>query len=167
MNLAEVANLEIRTIKASDNPHVAQVIRTVMTSFDCVGEGFSIADPEVDKMYEAYANDKSRFYVIANSDTVYDCGGIGPLIGGDERVCELKKMYFYPEIRGKGFGRQLMERCLQEAINLGYKKCYIETLNTMSKANSLYKFYGFKKLEKQIGNTGHNGCDTYYIKDLS
>ena len=166
MNAKEDADLEIRTIQASDNIQVAQVIRTVMTTFDCVGEGFSIADPEVDHMYEAYANDKSRFYVVANADTVFGCGGIGPLIGGDDKVCELKKMYFYPEIRGRGFGSQLMDRCLQKAINLGYKKCYIETLGTMSKANKLYKSYGFKKLERQIGNTGHNGCDTFYIKDL-
>ena len=35
-----------RRIRPEDNSTVAHIIRTVMTEFDCVGEGYSINDPE-------------------------------------------------------------------------------------------------------------------------
>jgi putative acetyltransferase len=138
-----------------------------MTSYACVGDGFSITDPEVDHMYEAYDNENSKFFVIADTDNkIYGCGGIGPLIGGPSTTCELKKMYFYESARGQGLGKQMMELCLATARQLGYTYCYLETVTRMERANHLYAKYGFTKLKTQIGGTGHSGCDTYYQKKL-
>lgn len=156
----------LREIQLEDNSQVAKVIKEVMTSFECVGEGFSIEDPEVEDMYSAYNNDRSIFYVIEKDKEILGCGGIGPLIGADQDTCELKKMYFFPLIRGKGLGRMLMDLCLKAAQEMGYKKCYLETVERMQRANKLYAKYGFKKLNAQEGNTGHCGCDTFYVKDL-
>jgi len=39
--------LTLRPITPTDNAAIANVIRTVMPEFSCVGEGFSINDPEV------------------------------------------------------------------------------------------------------------------------
>ena len=47
-----------------------------------------------------------------------------------------------------------------------YEECYIETLNNMIAANKFYKKYGFKNLNKPLGNTGHYSCDVWYIKKL-
>ena len=159
--------MQIREIKPQDNFQVQQVVSEVMTSFDCVGEGYSISDPELEDMYTAYNNDRSVFYVICEDDKILGCGGIGPLVGGDPRVCELKKMYFYPELRGKGYGRKLMELCLAKAKAMGYSKCYLETVERMTRANNLYSKFGFEKLSGQEGATGHGGCDTFYEKSLS
>jgi len=160
--------LKIRPIKQNDNPAVAQVIKTVMTEYACVGEGYSIEDPEVEDMWAAYDNDKSAFYVIADEgDKIWGCGGIAPLAGGPADTCELKKMYFYTAARGRGLGREMMELCLQTASEIGYKKCYLETVERMAKANKLYGKYGFKKLTQPEGCTGHGGCDTFYLKELS
>lgn len=156
----------LRPIRKEDNPQVAQVIRDVMTSYQCIGDGFSISDPEVDMMYEAYNHASSVFYIITDGDKVLGCGGIAPLEGGAADTCELKKMYFYPELRAKGYGRQLMETLLDDAKKLGYKKCYLETVDRMQRANQLYKKYGFEKLPAQQGHTGHSGCDTFYIRSL-
>ena len=158
--------MQIRKIQPQDNLQVKQVVYNVMTSFDCVGDGFSISDPELDDMYAAYNNDKSVFYVISEGDRVLGCGGIGPLVGGDPLVCELKKMYFYPELREKGYGRKLMELCLADAKAMGYSKCYLETVERMTRANNLYNKFGFQKLSCQEGATGHGGCDTFYEKEL-
>lgn len=137
-----------------------------MTSFDCTGDGFSIMDPEVDDMHGAYDNANSAFYVVEEDGAVMGVGGIGPLIGGDADTCELKKMYFLPELRGKGQGKALMEVCLKAAKELGYQKCYLETVKRMIAANGLYQKYGFKPLDSPRGGTGHNGCDSFYIKYL-
>ncbi|MFB5624607.1 MAG: GNAT family N-acetyltransferase, partial [Nitrosopumilus sp.] len=40
-------------------------------------------------------------------------------------------MYFSTEIRGKGFGKQLFETCLQWAKDFGYKRCYVESASQL------------------------------------
>jgi putative acetyltransferase len=76
-------------------------------------------------------------------------------------------MYFAPEIRSMGLGQALMEKCLVEANNLGYKKCYLETLKTMKGAEKLYTKNGFKKIPAPLGATGHFSCDSFYLKELT
>lgn len=159
---------QIRPIKIEDNAIAAKIIRKVMTEFNCVGEGYSINDPEVDYLYQAYDNERSQFYVVEDETTrkVLGCAGIAPLKNADPDTCELQKMYFLNELRGRGIGQRLMDVCLGEASHLGYKKCYLETTVRMKKANELYSKNGFVKLPAQIGGTGHSGCDTFYIKEL-
>ncbi len=156
----------IRRIQPSDNLEVASIIRTVMTEFGAVGAGFSIEDAEVDCMYESYTEPRTRFYVLDNKRALLGCGGIAPLAGGDPETCELKKMYFQPAARGQGYGRLLVETLLQDACRLGFRKVYIETLQSMVAANLLYQKLGFERLDRGLGNTGHCGCDTFYAMEL-
>lgn len=158
--------MEIRLIRPSDNKQVSELIKSVMTSFDCVGEGYSIEDEEVDAMSEAYANDNCVYYVIADEERIYGGAGIAPLAGGEPDTCELKKMYYYPEARGRGLGTKMMTLLLGDAKRLGFKNCYLETVGRMEAAQKLYVKFGFKKLEFQLGGTGHGGCDSFYIRPL-
>lgn len=155
-----------RPIEKKDNPAVATLIRTVMTEFGTVGEGYSIMDKEVDEMWETYTNPKSYFLVLNLKGKVVGCGGIGPLQGGEVTTCELKKMYFYPEARGYGLGQQLVEKCLEKAKAIGYKTCYLETVARMTQANQLYQKLGFELLEKPMGCTGHSACDRQFAKQI-
>lgn len=161
-------SFKIRPIEQEDNALVAKIIRTVMTEFDCVGEGYSIQDPEVDNMFEAYDNESSAFYVIENEKTkrILGCGGIAPLKEAEPNICELQKMYFLNDLRGFGMGQRLLDVCLGQAIHLGYTTCYLETVSQMKAANGLYAKNGFSKLQNPLGNTGHCGCDTQYSKEL-
>lgn len=158
--------LTLRTIEAADNPAMAQIIRTVMQEFAAVGEGYSINDPEVDMLFETYDRADSVFYVLLREGRVVGGGGIAPLVGGPEGVCELKKMYFLPEIRGLGWGKKMVLACLEAARDLGYRQCYLETIDRMTGANILYQKLGFKKLDRAMGNTGHSSCEAWYVKDL-
>lgn len=157
----------IRPIKADDNAPIADIIRQVMTEYAAVGPGYSINDPEVDQMYEAYqATTGGRYFVLEQEGRILGGGGFGPLANGSDKVCELRKMYFLPEARGQGWGRRMVELCLDAARELGYEQCYLETLERMESANVLYKKMGFKALCGRLGDTGHGGCDTYFAKDL-
>ncbi len=160
------ASHAIRLIQKRDIAEVAGLIREVMTEFQAVGEGYSIDDPEVDDMYSAYRGKESCYYVIAHDDRIVGCGGIAPLSGGDNSTCELRKMFFQPETRGIGLGRRLLLLLLKEAKNRGYQRCYLETLDRMSRANDLYRKSGFKLLKKPLGKTGHCSCDRWYALEL-
>lgn len=156
----------IRRILKKDNPQVAGLLRQVMTEFGAVGAGYSIDDPEVEDMFGSYRNARSCYFVIAIDGRIVGCGGIAPLKGGDRFTCELRKMFFLPETRGKGLGRRLLLQLLDEARKRGYKKCYLETLDRMTQANELYRKNGFELLEKPVGKTGHCSCDRWYLLHL-
>lgn len=156
----------LRPIEPGDDPRVASVIRTVMPEYGAVGEGFSIMDPEVDAMHEAYAGEGAAYFVALIDEGVVGGAGIGPLVGGPPDVCELKKMYLLPEARGLGLGRRLLERCLDAARDAGYGRCYLETLGHMREARRLYERNGFQALDGPMGATGHTGCNGWYIREL-
>jgi putative acetyltransferase len=162
-----VTTLSIRPIRADDDAAVAAIIRTVMPEFGASGPGFAINDPEVDGMSAAYARPRAAFFVVTDGERVIGGGGIAPLDGGDDETCELRKMYFLPEARGRGVGAALLERCLATARDFGYARCYLETLARMDAARKLYARFGFAPLCAPLGKTGHFGCDSYYALDLT
>ncbi|NOR20911.1 MAG: GNAT family N-acetyltransferase [Xanthomonadales bacterium] len=165
-NISGKINLQIRLIEPQDNAEVADIIRLVMTEFEAVGCGYSINDAEIDDMHSAYAPQNSRFYVVVLDGKVRGCGGFAPLNGGEEDTCELRKMYFRAELRGLGVGTQLLELCLEKATRAGFRYCYLETMDGMQQAQRLYGKYGFKYLDKPMGDTGHGSCGTWMARAL-
>ena len=159
------AEFQVRPIRKSDNKFMEKIIIDVMTEFGAVGEGYSIKDAEVANMFDAYNNDKSAYFVITRGKEVLGGAGVG-ILPEAEDVCELKKMYFVPEIRGIGLGEKLLNLCLDAARKIGYKRCYLETLERMPQARGLYMKYGFDPINGPVGCTGHYSCDNYYIRDL-
>jgi len=156
----------IRPIRGRDDADVAAIIRQVMTEFGAVGCNFSISDPEVDAMHAAYPAPAAAFFVVEKDGRVLGCGGMGPLLGGPDDVCELRKMYFLPELRGIGLGARLLAVILAAARRAGYRRCYLETLGTMSDARQLYLKHGFEPIDEPLGNTGHSGCNAWMIRNL-
>ena len=145
---------------------MAQVIRTVMPEFGASGPGFALGDPEVGQLSTAYARPRAAYFVLERAGRIVGGGGIAPLDGGDHDVCELRKMYFLPEVRGHGQGRRLLRHCLEVARALGYRRCYLETLTGMDAAQHLYRQAGFEPLCAPLGATGHFSCDRYFLLQL-
>ena len=156
----------IRPIRQEDNPAVAVIIRQVMTEFGAVGCGFSISDAEVDAMFESYPAPGAAFFVVEHNGVVLGCGGVAPLRGGDAGTCELRKMYFLPELRGTGMGHRLLDVILDAAREAGYSLCYLETLEGMDQASKLYTKHGFAPVSQSLGNTGHSSCNRFMTLDL-
>ncbi|MBX2964850.1 MAG: GNAT family N-acetyltransferase [Cyclobacteriaceae bacterium] len=158
--------MTVRKILPEDNQQVAGIIRTVMPEFGAQGQGFAIHDREVDDMFAAYTQPRCAYFVCEENGKVVGGGGVAPLQGGDANTCELKKMYFLPEGRGKGRGQAVLIECLKAAADMNYTWCYLETFNTMKGAMKLYEKNGFEKISAPCGNTGHFACDVFYKKQL-
>ncbi|MEM6380565.1 MAG: GNAT family N-acetyltransferase, partial [Bacteroidota bacterium] len=155
-----------RQITPQDQAAIEAVITQVMTEFDTIGPGYSINDTEMKNLYQAYHNERSLYLILEEDNQIIGGGGIAPLAGGDPEVCELKKMYFLPAARGKGYGRQMLEHLLTAARTMDYKTCYLETVTRMEAAKKLYLKMGFEPLCSAMGNTGHSACEAYYSKKL-
>ena len=158
--------LKIREIQQQDNQQVKKVIQDVLVEMGVPKVGTAYEDKALDDMTAEYMAERKAYFVIEKNNQIIGCCGIGPLPGFEEKICELQKMYFLPEARGRGLGAQMMDTCLKYAKSQGYKKCYIETLPYMKDACKLYKKIGFEELEKPLGNTGHYNCTVWLIKDL-
>ena len=156
----------IRPVEARDDAALAAIIRTVMPEFGASGPGFAINDPEVDWMHRAYGQPRHAYLVVEREGVVLGGGGVAPLEGGDADTCELRKMYFLPELRGLGAGAAVMARCLEAARAFGYRRCYLETLCGMDAAMRLYERSGFRRIPAPLGATGHGGCNTFYLLEL-
>lgn len=157
----------IRPITLADDAAMATIIRTVMTEFGACGSGYSIHDAEVDAMSVAYAQPGAAFHVVTSNGVVVGGGGVAALDGGAPGCCELRKMYFLPEARGRGAGRALLALCLDDARRLGYTYCYLETLGRMTDAQRLYLRAGFTRLDAPMGHTGHHSCDVFFGMPLT
>ena len=157
----------LRAIEPRDDAAVAAIIRSVMTEFGACGAGYSINDAEVDGMSASYAAPRSAYFVWELDGRVVGCGGVAPLSGGDAGTCELRKMYFLPEARGRGLGAPMLERCLDAARGFGFTQCYLETLASMEAAQRLYTKFGFRPLSLPMGSTGHLTCNRWYVLNLA
>ena len=156
----------IRPIEKKDNIAIALVIRTVLIELEVPKVGTAYADPCLDYLFETYDKPKSDYFVVENDGKIIGGAGVSQLENGDPTICELQKMYFLPEARGLGLGTKIMEKCLQSAKDFGFKKCYLETMPNMDDAQKLYKKVGFEYLCEPLGNTGHNSCPVWMIKNL-
>ncbi len=155
----------VRPVQAGDDRALSDIIRRVLAEFGANRPGFAWQDPELDAMSRAYAGD-DRLYVVAERDgELLGGAGIGPL-AGEEGTCELQKMYLLPSARGQGVGRALMVRLLQAARRRGYRRVYLETLTGMDAAQKLYLGFGFERLDRPLGQTGHGGCDRWFLLHL-
>jgi putative acetyltransferase len=159
-------NIVIREIKPGDNAQIEKIIKDCFHEFDIPLTGTAYEDVETTQMFESYQKDNEVYYVTVHGGQILGGAGIKHLKDFDEDICELQKMYYAPKIRGKGFGKLMIEKCLQKAKDLGYKKCYLESASQLKAAIHIYESYAFEHLDGPLGNTGHYSCGVWMIKEL-
>lgn len=78
----------------------------------------------------------------------------------------MQKLYFTREVKGMGMGRRMIAFINAQAKAMGYKFCYLETLDELKGAVHLYEAFGFRHLSERMGNTGHHSCGICMLKEL-
>jgi GNAT superfamily N-acetyltransferase len=84
------------------------------------------------------------FLVGWRGDQPVCCGGVKCL---NERVCEIKKMYVVPALRGKGIARRLLRALEDCARELGYERARLDTGPKQLSARGLYESEGYVEIE--------------------
>lgn len=157
---------KIREIEVEDNQEVKKLIQNVLVEMGAPKEGTAYEDKALDDMTATYDGRGKAYFVVEEDGKIIGGAGIAPLAGMELEVCELQKMYFLPEARGRGIGMEMIEQCQEFARKNGFQKCYIETLPSMKNARNLYNKSGFEPLPGPMGNTGHYNCTVFLLKDL-
>ena len=158
--------MKIRSVALEDNKALAKLIRDVLIEMGVPKVGTAYEDASLNRMFETYDLPRKMYYVAEDDGKIIGGAGIAQLENASSNICELQKMYFLPEARGKGLGSQMMHTCLDFARAQGFSKCYLETMPYMKDARKLYGKVGFTSLDKPMGDTGHYSCKAWMIKKL-
>ncbi len=158
--------ISIRKINNDDDHKLAKIIRDTLTEFKANKPSTVFYDDTTDHLFEVFRKSRSKYFVALLGDELMGGAGIYPTEGLPADTCELVKLYLLPAVRGKGIGKLLIEYCISEAKNQGFKMMYLETMPELTTAIPLYEKFGFTYLNRSMGNSGHNGCSVWMIKEL-
>jgi len=155
----ENVEIIIRSASNTDCVRVQNLVFGVLREYglepDLPGTDRDIADIE-----EHYIMRGGIFELLENdSGELLGTVGLYPM---NAETVELRKMYFAPKFRRKGFGKKTLARMIEKARELGFKKMYLETATVLREAVALYEKFGFTRtVEKHTPR-----CDAAYFLDL-
>jgi len=97
-----------------------------------------------------YAPPDGRLLIAEYRNELAGCVALHKLDAG---VCEMKRLYLRPQLRGRGVGRALAETVIAEARAIGYRKMRLDTVEpVMPNAVALYRRLGFAEIEAYRAN---------------
>ena len=117
---------------------------------------------ELDTVSRQYNKPSGGLLLAFVNDLPAGCAGVRRL---DKGTAELNRLYIKDEYRGLKIGVALLQRSVDLAKTLGYQKLRLDTLDNMTKAQQLYRSFGFY----EIGAYRYNPlAGTIYMeKDLT
>jgi len=140
------------TIVAATTPEDVEHVRTLLREYerslgvDLAFQGFA---QEVAALPGVYAPPRGRLLLAMDGDAPAGCVALRPIT---DDVCEMKRLYLRPSLRGKGAGRMLAGRIIDEARAIGYRTMRLDSLPAMKEAIALYEALGFRKIAPYYTN---------------
>ena len=111
---------------------------------------FQNFDRELASLPGEYAPPDGRLLLAFEDEELAGCIALRKIRA---TTCEMKRLFLRPEFRGRGLGRVLVERIIEEARQIGYTQMCLDTLpGRMDQAIALYKSIGFKEIEPYYNN---------------
>jgi putative acetyltransferase len=133
-------------IENADTPELVRIARELFVEYseslgvDLCFQGFA---EELARLPGEYARPAGRLMLVFNGHKAVGCGALRPI---DDRVCEMKRVYLRPSVRGKGAGRVLIGALIETAREIGYEQMRLDTLPSMTRAMEIYRSLGFKEI---------------------
>ena len=91
-----------------------------------------------------YAPPDGQLFLACNDDKPAGCVALRRI---DSQVCEMKRMFLYPQYHGKGIGRRLGEAIIRDARAAGYATMRLDTSWRQEEAQALYSKLGFQRID--------------------
>ncbi len=105
---------------------------------------FQSFDRELASLPGDYGPPQGRLLLASFNGQPAGCVALHRLEDG---ISEMKRLYVRPEFRGHKIGRQLAERIIAEARELGYMRLRLDTVEPMMReAVALYRKLGFREI---------------------
>lgn len=138
-----LSHLTIRPASNDDLQPIVKLVFGVLKEFGLQPDPSS-TDADLQDIETNYLRRGGIFDVIEDAEgNVVGSVGVFPI---DGNICELRKMYFVPGIRGLGLGSYVLQRAINQAKELGFTRMVLETSTRLAAANRLYVRFGFQTL---------------------
>ena len=116
--------------------------------------GFSLCfqsfDQELARLPGDYAPPDGRLLIAEYRGQLAGCVALHKL---EPEICEMKRLYLRPQLRGRGVGRALAEAVIAEARLIGYRKMRLDTVEpVMPNAVAMYRRLGFVEIDPYRAN---------------
>lgn len=134
------ATIEITPVESKNDVDIARELFREYETAIGVDLCFQSFEKELAELPGAYAPPRGRLYLLRIDGEVEGCIALRP---HGERDCEMKRLYVRPARRGVGAGRQLAERVIADAREIGYERMLLDTLDSMQTAQRMYESLGF------------------------
>lgn len=124
-------------------PDDLPAIRALFTEYaDSLGIDLAFQDlaHELATLPGDYAPPRGALLLAEHGSVIAGCVALRPI---DAEVCEMKRLFVRPTLRGARWGRMLAEAILTEARRIGYSRIRLDTLPSMTEAHVLYERLGF------------------------
>ena len=148
--VAEKQVIEIKPIQLHQAEEVKRVIVEVCHEIwqlpeDVIRRYDAMSD--IDGVQSHYFDNNGTFLVLIDDGRVVGSGAIRRL---SDDICELKRMWFLRDYRGRGLGMKMTQMLLDFARKTGYKKVRLDTVDEQKQAQALklYKRLGFYFIER-------------------
>ena len=99
------------------------------------------------KTLDQFAPPSGALFVARDGDRLTGCVGVRPVASARGETAELKRLYVRPEARGRSVARRLLSAALDFARETGVKTVRLDTFETMTAAQSLYRSLGFRVVD--------------------
>ena len=142
--------IEIKTIKSHQIEEVKRVIIAVCNEIWQLPEEVIRhydAMSDLDDVQSHYFDNKGTFLVLIDEGRVVGSGAIRHL---SDDICELKRMWFLKDYRGRGLGTKMAHILLDFARITDYKKVRIDMIDEQKQAQALklYQRLGFYFIDR-------------------
>jgi putative acetyltransferase len=115
---------------------------------------FQSFEDEMHGLPGKYAPPDGRLYLAYINGEAVGCIALRKIGDG---ICEMKRLFLRHAARGHGLGKELIEKIIADAREMGYSKMRLDTYPPkMGKAVSLYESHGFRSIEPYYDNP-HDG----------
>jgi ribosomal protein S18 acetylase RimI-like enzyme len=81
-----------------------------------------------------------------------EIAGMGGIRKLSDETGEIKRMYIRPLYRGRGYGKQLLNKLLEKGREFGCSSFVLETSKFMTVAQYIYRSAGFVEREEYPGS---------------
>jgi len=141
------------TLRQAESPaQIAQARELFLEYADSLGFSlcFQSFDRELAGLPGDYAPPDGRLLIAEYRGQLAGCVALHKL---EPEICEMKRLYLRPQLRGRGVGRALAEAVIAEARAIGYRKMRLDTVEpAMPNAVAMYRRLGFVEIDPYRAN---------------
>lgn len=137
--------LEFRSVPLDEDP-ARSLVSAMRAEIATIYEGVDLDAPEMPKAGSRELGPPGGVFLVGfDGDDRAVCGGGVKDLGAG--ACEIKRMYVIPEVRRRGYARELLVALEDAARELGYEIARLDTGPSQASAERMYREAGYRPIE--------------------